>query len=230
MIAILTYRRRFWSVALPAVLAFAPFGLIPVQSYGGEGIYRVFLFSSAWCALIIAMRLIDLRRLFEVRWAMITMWAVLAGLASAQATVMGMYPMLLVSKDEVTASQHFATQAPNGSTLVMAASNFPGRLDRRYVLHNPMNTVNDPALNEIPDLRGEGLDDISPQELATQVADLAEGHGYLVISQAMLAYDEYYGVYTSGTLEDLAPRLLKTPYWRVWFKNDEAIILEARPA
>ena len=66
--------------------------------------------------------------------------------------------------------------------------------------------------------------------MATQVTELAEGHGYLVISQAMLAFNKYYGAYSPGTLEQLVPRLLKTPYWRVWYQDQDTIILEARPA
>ena len=38
----------------PGAAGFSPFVVLFVQSYGGEAIYRVFLFSAPWCALLIA--------------------------------------------------------------------------------------------------------------------------------------------------------------------------------
>ena len=42
-------------------LAFSPFTCFSVQAYGGEAIYRVFLFSAPWCALLIASMLAKFR-------------------------------------------------------------------------------------------------------------------------------------------------------------------------
>ena len=53
--------RSLGRVAVPAVLAFSPFVVLGVQSYGGEAIYRVFLFSAPWCALLISGLIAELR-------------------------------------------------------------------------------------------------------------------------------------------------------------------------
>ena len=53
--------RTLGRVAVPALLAFSPFLMIPVQSYGGEAIYRVYLFSAPWCAILIADALMEFR-------------------------------------------------------------------------------------------------------------------------------------------------------------------------
>jgi hypothetical protein len=53
--------RSLGRVAVPAVLAFSPFFTLVVQNYGGEAIYRVFLFSAPWCALLIAGLIAQLR-------------------------------------------------------------------------------------------------------------------------------------------------------------------------
>ncbi len=68
-----------------------------VSDYQGEGIYRVFLFSSPWCALIIARRLVDLRFSPTLCLAVLGCWAMFAGLGSAQAQDFGMWPMILVT-------------------------------------------------------------------------------------------------------------------------------------
>ena len=61
LVAIALQWRTLGRVATPAVLAFSPFVVILVQAYGGEAIYRVFLFSAPWCALLIAGMLAKLR-------------------------------------------------------------------------------------------------------------------------------------------------------------------------
>ena len=48
-------------VAVCACLAFSPFLIVLVQSYGGEAIYRVYMFSAPWCALLIAGAVAELR-------------------------------------------------------------------------------------------------------------------------------------------------------------------------
>ena len=53
-------RRQLVSVAIPAALAFSPFVILLAQSYG-EAIYRVYLFSAPWCAVLIALALCELR-------------------------------------------------------------------------------------------------------------------------------------------------------------------------
>ena len=63
-------RKALGRVILPAALAFSPFVVLFVQSYGGEAIYRVFLFSAPWCAILIASALLELRfpRRLPIRW------------------------------------------------------------------------------------------------------------------------------------------------------------------
>jgi len=57
--------RSLGRVAVPAALAFSPFLILVVQSYGGEAIYRVFLFSAPWCALLVAGMIGQLRALWR---------------------------------------------------------------------------------------------------------------------------------------------------------------------
>ncbi|MGO8905132.1 MAG: hypothetical protein ACLQMH_05845, partial [Solirubrobacteraceae bacterium] len=55
------WRRTPGRFVVPAVLAFSPFGILLVQNYGTEGIYRVVLFSAPWCAYLIATAVVRLR-------------------------------------------------------------------------------------------------------------------------------------------------------------------------
>jgi hypothetical protein len=176
-----------------------------------------------------AMRLGDLVRVPMLRWTAVGFWAVFAGLGSAQAQDFGMYPMLVVPPGEIRASEYFLDHAPPKATLVLAASNFPSHLNARYVLHNATQSQNDPALDESPQFPGNGLKHTKPRALARAVTEIAMGKGYLVIAPSMYPYNEYYGVYTPGTLSGLAPRLKKSRYWHLWYERDGVVIFQAVP-
>jgi len=228
-VCVLSYRRRLGVVAIPAVLAAAPFLFVLVTNYDGEAIYRFFLFSSPWCALIIAMRCGSLVRAPMLRLAATGLWALFAAVGSAQAQDFGMYPMLYVPPGEIAAGTYFLDHAPLNSTLVLVGANFPSRLNGNYVLHNVNQSQNDPSLDATPELDGNGLDRMSPANLAQTVSFLAKGTGYLVIAPSMYAYSDYYGIFTSGTLAALVPRLRESPYWQVWYENDGTVIFRAWP-
>ena len=156
-------------------------------------------------------------------------WALFAALGSAQSQDFGMYPMLQVPPAEITASAYFLDHAPRQATLVLAAANFPSRLNGRYVLHNKTQTQNDPSLSTSPQYVKNGLNRASPKELAQSVVYLAKGTGFLVVAPSMNAYAAYYGVFTPGTLPALVPRLEASPYWQLWYQNDGTVILRAWP-
>ena len=240
-VCVLSYRRRIAIVAIPIVLAMAPFSLIMLNSYGGEAVNRIFLFSSPWCALIIAMRLEDLARMPMLRWAAVGFFALFAALGSAQAQDFGQYPTLQVPQGEISASAYFLDHAPPDAMLVLAVPDFPARLNGRYVLHDATQTVNDPVAYDIANC-GAPLNvaiysitppscrhRTDPEALARSVATAAGGSGYLVIGPSMEYYADYTGDLPPGTLPVLVSRLKASPYWRVWYQRDGVVIFQAVP-
>jgi hypothetical protein len=225
-VCVLSYRRRFGDVAIPAVLAAAPAMCVLVSGYDGEGIYRVFLFSSPWCALIIAKRLAELRRLPMLRWSVAGCWAIFAAMGSAQSQDFGMYQMVFVQPSEISADAYFLDHAPTGSVLVLAAANFPSRLNWKYVLHNPSNSQNDLSLDEDPTFAKKGLNNISASEIAHFVRGVGGCVGYLAIGPSMEQYSDYYGTFAPGTMPSLVLRLKVSPYWKLWYENDGTVIFE----
>lgn len=228
-VCLLSYRRRIGTMAIPAVLAFAPFSLIMMSDYQGEGIYRVFLFSSPWCALIMAKRLADLNIPSVLRLAVAGCWALFAGLGSAQAQDFGMWQMAEVPQSEITASAYFLDHAPPNAVLMLAAANFPSRLNGNYVLHNAQQSQNDLSLDEIPSFTGSRLKNVSPKFLAKQVEGLTGDRGFLVIAPSMEAYEDYYQFVTPGVLPSLIPRLRASVYWKLWYQNGQTFIFQALP-
>jgi hypothetical protein len=228
-VCVLSARRRLGTFVIPLVLAAAPLSFILVSNYGGEAMNRAFLFSSPWCALIIAMRLAELRRMPVLRLTAVGCWALFAALGSAQAQDFGMYPMLQMPPAEIQASAYFLDHAPDNATLVLGAANFPSRPNGRYVLHNAVQTPNDPSLDQAPQFGGNKLAHTSPKVLAQYVAYVARGTGYLVFAPSMERYVDYYGVFAPGILPALVPRLKASPYWQVWYENGGTVIFRAWP-
>ncbi len=110
-------------VAVPAALAFSPFCTLLVQDYGGEAIYRVFLFSAPWCALLIAGLIMELR---NVAWRRVA--ATVACAAALGAGLQGLYGPVSVdafTPAELAASLWLYHNAPPGSLLVLPADSFP---------------------------------------------------------------------------------------------------------
>lgn len=240
-ICALSYRRRIGLVAIPIILAATPFSLVLANSYGGEAVNRVFLFSSPWCALIIAMRLGDLPREPMLRWTFLGVWALLAALGSAQVQDFGLFSAEQITPGEIQASAYFLDHAPPNSMLVLAVPDFPARVNRRYVLHNTTQTVNDPLASDIDNCDAPKSQEISsispawchyttdPQALAISVTTRAQGSAYLVISPSMYRYVDYSGVLAPGSLSALIPRLKASPYWKIWYDDNGVTIFQAFP-
>jgi hypothetical protein len=123
--AIARRRRALGRVAIPAALAFSPFLVLLAQGYGGEAIYRIYLFSAPWCALLIS------STLFEVRAPLRR--AVSVGLISAVvvfAGLQGLYGPVRVNAftpAELAASEWLYRHVPRDALVVLPVDNYPGR-------------------------------------------------------------------------------------------------------
>ena len=201
-------------VIVPAVLGFAPFAILLGQSYGGEAIYRVFLFSAPWCAYLIAGALLALGRpvLRRVAVAAVLSAALLAGLQ-------GLYGPVAVNAftpAEVSASAWLYGHAPRGATLVLAAEDFPALQTADYAAHQVVPLPSDPLMGEA------WLDPADEPTLERWVAGLGSEPAYLVLSTSMSAYADYYGF--PKRLGTLRANLSASPRWSVAYRNADVVI------
>jgi O-antigen/teichoic acid export membrane protein len=226
------------SVLAPAIGAVVPFGLLLAQSYGGEAIYRVFLFSAPWCALLLAGRWgplapravaasvagrLGLRRVLGT--AAVVVFTALALLS----TVQGRHGQLMVDRQapaEVEAARHLYAHAQPGATIILATPNFPSRLAANYGEFN--RTVVGPDPDLVP---GAGLRDAT---LNAQYLPVIESYAesipgsptYLVVGDGMRRYATYFGALPDGSLDTLERALDRDPQWTVWYDNGEVTIYE----
>jgi hypothetical protein len=231
----LTARRRLGPVALPATLAFTPFVLLGVQNYGGEAVYRVFLFSSPWCAYLLARQvLLPARsdRLDRRRRGYRLLIGVPVGCAMVLATMQGEHGQLSFDQftvGEVRSAEYLYAHVPDGADIVYARENYPARLSARYGALSAgrieeLDMLDDAGNGPVP------LDHPLTQEDLGAVIGyfdaLDSPYRYLVISRSMSEQAHYFGYLPDGLLERLDGLIASSPSWRLWYHADGVDIFQ----
>ena len=212
-VAIALRWRSLGRVALPAVLAFSPFVVLGVQSYGGEAIYRVFLFSAPWCALLIAELIAGLRgALRPLVSAVACTVALLAGLQGLYGPA-GVYAF---TPPELAASLWLYGHAPPGSLLILPADDFPGLEVANYAAYDFQIMPADPQNG------ASWLDEGNLGEVEQWIDSLGHPSAYVVFSTSMENYASYFG-YPKG-YGQLETAVAADPAWHVVYRNPDVVI------
>jgi len=213
---------RHWrspgKVAACACLAFSPFLIVLVQSYGGEAIYRVYMFSAPWCALLIAGAVAELRPV-----ALRPVAAALACFAALAAGLQGLYGPVSVdafTTPELTASLWLYGQAPRGSLLVLAADSAPA-LETADSNHYNLRVI--PA---DPQYGQSWLSESNVPEVEKWLASFGNRDIFVVFSRSMAAYATYFGV--PHGYAQLARAAQNRPGWSVVYRNANVTIYRVR--
>jgi hypothetical protein len=211
--------RSLGRVVIPAVLGFSPFVILFVQSYGGEAVYRVFLFSAPWCAYLIATAIVQLR------WSAVRHIAtVFVPAAALLAGLQGLYGPVAVeafTPAEVNASQWLYSHAPKGSTFILGVDNFPVLETATYNSYHLQVMPSDPQLGE------DWLNAGDLTEVDLWAGSLPGTETFLVVSDSMGAYSAYYG-FPTGYVQ-LRQELPSASDWTLAFKNRNATIYRFTP-
>jgi hypothetical protein len=222
VLAVASVWRRPGPIALPGLLAFAPFGVLLVQSYGGEAIFRVYLFSAPWCAYLIASLMV--RRRWLPRFALVPAGAaavVLAVFCTIQAG-QGQAMANVFTRDDVAAAEYVYGHAEAGSAIVLADINFPVGFApvQRSVYEFSLIGQNDFLRPyELTDAGASALDSRFDDERAT----------YLVFSPSMVGYLGYFGYMSADTLTTLRALISKSPRWQLVFHTGDAFVYRRAP-
>ena len=181
---IVARRRRLGQVAIPALLAFSPFVILFAQSYGGEAIYRVYLFSAPWCALLIARSLWELRPRRRWPWAvLVTMGALLGGLAGLYGTA----SVNAFTPGEVDASLWLYAHIPSSALIVLPVENFPALESANYQRYDIQILPADPQLGPVT------MDESNVTQVESWITGLGHHTAYVVVSRSMQDWADFYG-------------------------------------
>jgi len=207
-------RRRLGTVLVPAALAFTPFVLLVFQRYGGEAVYRVYLFSAPWCAWLIARGLADLGALRHRWWLGLIVCAAALG-----AGLQGLYGPVAVNSftpTELTASRWLYSHIPRGALIILPDENFP-----------VLETANDEAYDlqvmpADPQIGETWLDEGNLPEIEAWVGDLGHTTAYIPVSGSMAAYAAYFGA--PAAYSEFVSSIRDAAGWTVVYRSADTLI------
>jgi hypothetical protein len=205
--------RSLGRVAVPAALAFSPFVVLGVQSYGGEAIYRVYLFSAPWCALLIAELIAELRGALR---PLVSAVACTVALAAGLQGLYGPTTVYAVTPAELAASVWLYGHTAPGSLLVLAADNLPGFEVADFSAYDLQVIPSDPQIGQ------SWLNEADLVAVEQWIASLRHPGAYVVFSQSMANYANYFG-YPTG-YGQLAKAVSGNPAWHVVYRNPDVVI------
>jgi hypothetical protein len=212
-----------------AALAVAPAVIVLADTYGGEAIYRVYLFSLPWFALLTAFAL----RPGGDDWSsarivprLLLPLALLLGLFLP--AYFGMAATNEVRPGEVAASQYFYDHAPPHSLLMIASPQFPVRLAGNYDQFRLTIGEADPNLLTVkPSLRHKLLGDRYVPVVVQAMRDYGGGEpSFLAVSRNGKVTSQVLDLLPRGSLDELERALTRSRRFRIWYRNADTTIFQ----
>lgn len=207
--------RRHEPFAALAVVSLSPFLILGGQSYGGEAVFRVFLYSLLGCSIVLAG---PLHRMLTSGWAKFcatTTAMLLAAALSAQA-FFGAWFSQVTPAGQVDAAATLLETLDYPSYFTTAVSVWPQRSTGRYADYARFHEhYDDPILPQlIPGLLGSHFDnDKDYHEFTEAIESRFDAPTYLVITPQMSLDAWYYGLLPLDALPNLERRLAADPNW-----------------
>lgn len=226
-------RRREWrSILVPAVVAFSPALILLGQGYGGEAMFRVFLYSIPGCMLILApvvARMLQGGVAIGRRSARIAATAVLTllALASIQTSYGGWFANR-VTPESVRLTTQILTEEDPSTLTIGVAPGAPGRIVAEYVDFVRANQLFDSGidmwLTSWPGWEQEQFADGRRVERLTESLLWERRPALVVITQQMRDYSAYYGTLPEGALNRFQSILEDDPRWVQIYESDETLV------
>ncbi|MET9202540.1 hypothetical protein [Gordonia sp. NPDC003585] len=222
-------------LALP-VIAFSPGLLLGGQSYGGEAIFRVLLYSLVGCSVLVGIaadkalfgpasgpertRGFTLRRKAVVMAVAMTIVGV-----SALHSYYGGWSYIQLTRGQVTMSQEILAEAEPSTVIVqIGPSGWPPRATADYVRLAEANPGYDKALIFLKESMARGFPTPEDMRFLVRLGAGTGGKFYLVLPRQMSAYSDYFGYFRKGAIEILVSLLDENPNF-VRFHTDADTII-----
>jgi hypothetical protein len=219
-------------VLVAAVLAASPALVALGQSYGGEAVFRIYLFAVPWMAALAAMAIVLPWR--RPRWARPLTGAALGvavlGLLSAFYGSMGLYE---VGPGSVRASRYFYEHAPPGSLLTFVGPGFPVRASGGYAHFDlPPDDSKPNLLRSVDAFRHRQLGQEDLPAIGDFMRERIAGSNlaaFMVLSAEQAASAEVMGFLPAGSVAGLESALRASPDWTVFYDDVGAVIFRFSP-
>ncbi len=218
--AVIAVRRRLRHepVWIPVVLAFSSFVLLGGNSYGGEAIFRVFLYSIPGCALLVAPALVDglTRRgggpRARVRRVVTGAIVVVVAVTSLQGYYGGWFTNL-VRPDSLAAVQSLMASVNAPALIIPVTTGIPERPTGKYAAFALANGSYDQPLVLDPGIQGLSFDSAADLTRVDDLLSSAHVPTYLIVTAQMKVYSDYYGLFPHGSIDRLQALLAASTHW-----------------
>lgn len=198
------------------------FGFVLGQSYGGEVILRVYLYSIIPAAVLIAG---PLTRRLQASWVGAVTWLLVITTAAGQAYY-GAWFVNKMAPADVAIGGELLSQVQPPAFTVQVMPNWPVRSTADAVafkdrLWNYDGWVAGPVL--------AGSDFNDEADFKALEADVTSGAYvpvYLLVSEAMYAWSDYYQIYPPGAMQRLTSELLVRPTWRLVASDGQTMVFQ----
>ncbi len=220
-------------VLLLVLLAASPAVVALGQNYGGEAIFRIYLFSLPWTAVLAASALVPSTPDRPQRRRGSTVGI---GLALSIVVVLfmsafyGSIELYRVRPGAVAASQYFFDHAAPGSVLGLISPNVPSRMGARY--DEFMSGSTPPVLSTVEEFQHRRLgpaDLPALSRLYREHVEATPGDVFLSLSTDQQVYVEVLGLMPGDALAGLDRALASSPEWELFYRNDDAVIYRFLP-
>lgn len=212
LVSVVRNRRITSTVWVATVLAFSSFMLLAGQNYGGEAVFRVFLYSLPGCALILAPVLAGLLNGSFRRLTAALVIVLVTGMLSLEAYY-GAFYANLVQRADYDASVQLYTESPAPMTFLVPALGGAGRSTGDYVRFAQSQDTWEYALSEYENWQGS---DLSTTRELNDLTGTLRGSGIpaaIIVTDQMKDFSQYNGIYPDGALDNLVENLRKSADW-----------------
>ena len=205
----------------------APFLLLIGNAYGGEILFRIYLFALPFMALWIASLVFagtPLQTPVSARRgaAIVALSAFL--LSGFIVAYYGKEQQFYFPANEVEAAQAMYRAAPKGSLIVEGSRNYPSRFTNyENYTHVTLSLEPRPSIERV--LKNPAA------EMKLWMSDEAYTDAYLIITRGQKAEIDLPRTIPSGSLEQIERSLSKSPDFEIFFENEHAVVftLKDRP-
>ncbi|MFT7022101.1 MAG: hypothetical protein ACJA07_001184 [Rhodococcus sp. (in: high G+C Gram-positive bacteria)] len=229
-------KKTFWA---PMVMAFGSIGLLAGQSYGGEAIFRVYLYAIPGCVLLIAPMLLAAldaepgaasSALRRVGARIAVACAALGTIGAATFGLQGYYglwPLIIEREAQIELTHELVADAPAGSAFTMLyPAGFPIRSTAKYVEQAEANELFDAPLNYYgPEYMLEFPTPVQLEAFEWE-ASQRDTPSYVILTRQSLEAMNYYGFMRDGAAETFERWLIANPTWSLLYQDADTIVYE----
>jgi hypothetical protein len=225
--------RRHKPILIPAVLAFSSFALLSSQSYGGEAIFRVYLFAVPGCAILIAPLVVEAMGIRSSRAL------VMGGIRACTVAVVclvtfaglqgyyGLWSLVVEYRSQVALGDELmAAEQPPVKILTLYPAGLSTRSSADYLRFAQRDNDFDQTLLGMPSALLQDFPSAGQLTELTNRARLFEGNSYIVFDrQADYALD-YYGFAGAGTIVQFEDQVRASSAWDLYKTSDVTTIFK----